>query len=84
MKSKFVLIFIIASFILAIASAQQYEQYENCPMGSVGGMMYGFSGGYGTSTMLFSWIIGVLVIIALIVLIFWIFTQINKNKKYTK
>jgi len=67
--------------MLAVVSAQSYG---NCPMGNVGGMMYGFSGGYGTFTMLFSWFTGILIVIALIFLIFWLLNQINNNKKETK
>ena len=78
MTIKFVLIFIIVSFMLVVVSAQQYG---DCPMGNGGGMMYGFSGGYGTFTMLFSWFTGILIVIALIFLIFWLLNQINKNKK---
>ena len=81
MTIKFALIFIIVFFMLAVVSAQTYG---NCPMGNVGGMMYGFSGGYGTFTMLFSWFTGILIVIALIFLIFWLLSQINKNKKETK
>jgi len=78
MTIKFALIFIFVFFLLAVVSAQTYG---DCPMGNVGGMMYGFSGGYGTFTMLFSWFTGILIVIALIFLIFWLLNQINKNKK---
>ncbi len=62
-------------FLLAVSSsAQDY----NCPSG---GMMYGFSGGYGYGIMLFSWITGLLIIIALVLAIIWLVKQITKEKK---
>jgi hypothetical protein len=78
MTTKLLSIFIFVLFRLTLVSAQSYG---NCPMGSFGGVMYGFSGEYGTTTMLFSWLTGILIIVALILLILWLLNQINKNKK---
>lgn len=62
--------------LLVLASAQTY----NCPMGSsgfggFGSMMYG---GYGTGAMIIGWLIGLAVLVALVLLIFWLIKQIKK------
>ena len=71
---------ILVMAFLAVSSAgvalAQYNDYGNCPMG---GMMYGFSGGYGGGAMLFSWVFGLLVTTALVLLIMWLIKQINKK-----
>lgn len=67
--------------LLALASAQTLQtQGYNCPMGSFGGMMYGYSGAYGTSAMLFSWIISILLIVLIIVAIYWLYKSANKKR----
>ncbi len=45
-----------------------------CPMGA-------FYGSYGSGMMLFSWIFGLLTLVALILLIIWLIKQITKDKK---
>jgi len=54
------------------------EQLYNCPMG---GMMYGFYGGYGTGMMIFSWLTGLLVIGLLAAGIYWLIKSANKKGK---
>ena len=81
LKTKFFLkkTILVISFLavsLAGTALAQYENYGNCPMG---GMMYGFSGGYGGGAMLFSWLFGLLFTTALVLLIIWLFKQINKR-----
>ena len=48
-------------------------------------MGYGMMGGYGYGWMLFSWLIGALVIVGLVLFIIWISKKIqnenNKNKR---
>lgn len=73
-KISLVLVSVLAILAsLALASAQQY----NCPMGGFGNMMYG---GYGYGGMLFSWLIGLLVVVALVLLIYWLIKQVSKKK----
>ena len=45
--------------------------------GGMGGMMSGFYGGFGMG--LFGWLFMVLVLVALILLITWLFKQIGKS-----
>lgn len=73
MKQKIILVFL--SIILASALVSAVD-YSNCPMG---GMMSGFYGGYGYGMMIFSWLFGVLTIIALVLAIIWLYKQINKK-----
>jgi len=63
----------LISFIslLSLASAQQSNNY--C---SFGGMM---TGTYGYGGMIFGWIFGILGIVALALLIFWLFKQVQKK-----
>jgi uncharacterized membrane protein len=44
------------------------------------GMMNGFAGGYGTGMMIFSWLFGLLSLIALFLLIVWLTKHLQKNK----
>ena len=62
---------------ITLASAQTY----NCPMGSsgfggFGSMMYG---GYGYGAMLISWLIGLAVLIALVLLIVWLVKKVQEK-----
>jgi uncharacterized membrane protein len=43
------------------------------------GMMNGFAGGYGAGMMLFSWVFGITVLVALVLLIVWLAKQIQKK-----
>lgn len=43
------------------------------------GMMSGFTGSYGTGMMLFSWLFGIAVLVALVLLIVWLLKQIQKK-----
>lgn len=40
---------------------------------------YGMMGNYGTGWMFFGWIFGIVVTIALVLLIIWLFKQIQKK-----
>ncbi len=64
----------LISFIslLSLASAQQPNNY----CGGFGGMM---TGTYGYGGMIFGWIFGILGIAALVLLIFWLFKQVQKK-----
>lgn len=75
MKKTILVIAFLAASLVGIALAQDND-YGNCPMG---GMMYGFSGGYGTGAMFFSWLFGLLVTTAIILLIVWLVKQITKK-----
>lgn len=70
---------LVTSFLavsLAGTALAQENNYGNCPMG---GMMYGFSGGYGGGAMLFSWLFGLLFTTALVLLIVWLVKQISQK-----
>jgi uncharacterized membrane protein len=43
-------------------------------------MMYGMYGGYGPGTMLFSWILGILILVALVLLIVWLIKRIQNKR----
>lgn len=76
MKKIFLLMSLAILASLTFVSAQTYS----CPMGNsglVGGMMYG---SYGSGWLIFTWILGILMLVALILLIFWLFKQINKKR----
>ena len=49
--------------------------------GGMGGMMNMMYGGFGVGMMLFGWLFGVLVFVALILFIVWLIKQINQSKK---
>jgi len=76
MKNKKIMstILILTSLFISISlvSSQQTGNYASCP----GAMMYG---GYGSGAMIFSWAFGLLILIALILLIFWLIKQIQKK-----
>lgn len=44
------------------------------------GMMQGFNGVYGSGMMIFSWLFGIAVLVALVLLIAWLVKQIQKKK----
>jgi len=78
MKKISLLTGVISLSLIGIVSAQQYG---NCPMGSFGGMMYGFSGGYGAGMMIFSWVISVLVIALITAAIYWLVKSASNKKQ---
>jgi len=71
---KIYLLLISLISLLSLASAQAANNY----CGGFGSMMSG-TGVYGYSGMIFGWIFGILVIVALMLLIFWLFKQIQKK-----
>ena len=70
---KKIILMSLLLLILPFVSAQTYD----CPMSGYGGMMYG---AYGSSAMIFGWIIGLLVTVALVLFIVWLVKQIQKKK----
>jgi hypothetical protein len=46
--------------------------------GGYGGMMGMMYGGFGSGLMIFGWLYGILVIVALVLLIVWLFRQVQK------
>ena len=76
-KTNFVLVGIIAMLSLTLVSAQTY----NCPMG---GVYSGMMGGYGLGFGIFSWLISLLVVIALALLIYWLIKKIGEKDKRNK
>ena len=72
---KFNLVVMLALMTLTgIVSAETY----NCPMGGgYGGMMYG---GYGSSVMIFGWLISLLVIALIIAAIYWLVKNANRKR----
>ena len=77
MKNKITsLVFLAFLFSLALVSAQTY----NCPMNGVGGFYGGMMGGYGFGGAIFSWLISLLVVIALVLLIYWLIQKVSKKK----
>ncbi len=63
----------IASILALPFTAAQPTDFGSCPMG---GMMYG---GYGAWPMLFSWLFGILTLVALVLLIIWLLKQLKKK-----
>ncbi len=43
------------------------------------GMMQGFAGGYGAGMMVFSWLFGALVLVALVLLIVWLVKKVQEK-----
>jgi len=73
LNMKKISLFLISSIsLLSLASAQVTN--NNC--GGFGGMM---TGTYGYGGMLFGWIFGILGVAALVLLIFWLFKQVQKK-----
>ena len=64
-------VLILANPILAHIGEDEYAHHS-----MMGGMMYG---AYGTTGMLFGWLFSILVLVALILLIFWLIKQIQKK-----
>lgn len=73
MKQKIILVFLSIILASALVSA---ADYSNCP---AGGMMSGIYGGYGYGMMIFSWLFGLLLMVALVLAIIWLFKQIAKK-----
>ena len=65
------------SFITAHTIEEESARYEGC--GMISGMFGMMGGSWGMGGMFFSWIIGLLVIVALILLIVWLIKQIQKK-----
>jgi len=63
-------------FSLAFVSAHADDDYG---YGMMDGMYHMMSGSYGYGGMFFGWIFGLLVVVALILLIFWLIKQIQKK-----
>ncbi len=66
---KINLLFVSLMGLIGIASAQGY----GC------GMMQGFTGSYGIGMMLFFWVFGIALLLALILLIVWLVKNMNKK-----
>lgn len=62
-----------ATSLLANAGIASAQQDFSCPGY---GMMYG---GYGTGGVLFSWLLGLLTVVALALLIAWLIKQLQKR-----
>ncbi|MBS3089003.1 hypothetical protein J4402_04480 [Candidatus Pacearchaeota archaeon] len=74
MKNKLLMGFVILAGLISLASADIGDgNFGGC--GVWGGMM----GSYGFGAGIFSWLISVLFIVALILLIFWLIKQIQKK-----
>jgi uncharacterized membrane protein len=71
--NKTILFVMALALTISLVSAQP-AGFGSCPMG---GMMYG---SYGYGAMIVSWLFGLLVLVALVLLIIWLVKQINKNK----
>lgn len=75
-KIKLILIatvFSVLSLVSPVLADAGDESYWGCGMG---GMMTGVYGGFG---MAFGWFISLLVLVALVLLIFWLIKQIQKK-----
>ena len=62
--------------------------FEGIGMMGLGSNNYGYSGmmgmmygGYGLGMMFFGWIYGVLIFVALVLLILWLFQQVQNKKR---
>jgi uncharacterized membrane protein len=73
----------LAFLLLGSVSAQ-----TNICQGYANGMMSGFYGGmmgsYGYGGAIFSWLISLLVIVALVLLIYWLIQKVSKNPSSSK
>jgi len=63
---------ILASFV-ALIGLVSAQSYNGCNMA---GMMYG---SYGSGIMLFSWLIGLAILVALVLFIVWLIKQVQKK-----
>jgi len=67
---KIILVLLAVMSLIGLVSAQSYN---GCNMA---GMMYG---SYGSGIMLFSWLIGLAILVALVLFIVWLIKQIQKK-----
>ena len=72
MKNETLILVIIGAVVLALL-------FTGVGFGGYGGMMSMMYGGYGSGMMLFGWIYGILILVALILLIMWLFKQIQRK-----
>ena len=75
MKSKTILSVLWILTLTGLVFAQSENQFYGCGMGE---MMYG---NYGFGLMSFSWIFGILSLVVLILLIFWLIKQIQSPRR---
>ena len=80
MTNKIGLGSILAVFLFSITLVSAQQEY-NCPMGGMmsgyGNMMYG---GYGSGTMIFGWVLSILVIALIAAAIYWLIKSANRRK----
>lgn len=75
-RNSIIGILMIIAFVNIISSQQNYQNqyYGSCPM-----MSYGLYGGYGTTVMIVSWVISILIIVFLGLGIFYVLKNMNKK-----
>ena len=73
MKNKFIILIASILLLTSFVFAQTNQGFYGCGMGA---MMYGT---YGFGLMAFGWIFSILILVALILLIFWLVKQIQKK-----
>ncbi len=72
MKNETLVWIILGAIVLALL-------FTGVGFGGYGGMMGMMYGGYGSGMMLFGWLYGILILVALVLLIVWLVQQIQKK-----
>ena len=72
MKNETLILVIFGAIALALL-------FTGVGFGGYGGMMGMMYGGYGSGMMFFGWLYGILILVALVLLIVWLFKQIQKK-----
>jgi len=82
-KINFVTALAILVSLSLIANISALENNaDSCPMG---GVMYGFNGGYGSGAMILSWTFSILFIVLIIAGVYWLIKSANqKNNRRLK
>ena len=72
MKNETLILVILGAVVLAFL-------FTGVGFGGYGGMMDMMYGGFGSGMMLFGWLYGILILVALVLLIAWLVKQIQKK-----
>ncbi|MFH1325373.1 MAG: hypothetical protein ABIH49_01210 [archaeon] len=69
---------LIAIAVIVVFSGFGAMRFGSYGYGGMRGMMYG---GYGSGMMFFGWLYGILILVALVLFIVWLFKQIQNPKR---
>ncbi|MEK6840640.1 MAG: hypothetical protein AABX79_01675 [Nanoarchaeota archaeon] len=72
MKNETLILVILGAVVMAFL-------FTGVGFGGYGGMMSMMYGSYGGGMMFFGWIYGILIFVALILLVVWLFKQVQKK-----